>query len=216
MNAHPQNFLFGENPNKFTQNPGKICEYFRKISVCALILQKWHPKSKCRRLFLEVMLCFIQFFSGKFGEIWLKRVLWFEKMHPTWKEMPSFFFLEVIFFGVFFRASLGKFVQKSFAPPKIYLLLHLCSKIRNWSNYWNCLADWCQITKGWISNTYNLQFLTCAAETIHSLVQRLFCAKSFPNKNSQLGFSLVHTMLRTLRLGVAYCDSTTTGSDVKD
>jgi len=30
------------------------------------------------------------------------------------------------FFICFFRASLGKFGQKSFAPPKICLLLHLC------------------------------------------------------------------------------------------
>jgi len=30
-----------------------------------------------------------------------------------------------LFFLDFFQASLGKFGQKSFAPPKIYLLLHL-------------------------------------------------------------------------------------------
>jgi len=29
----------------------------------------------------------------------------------------------------FFRASLGKFGQKSFAPPKMCLLLHLCCQI---------------------------------------------------------------------------------------
>jgi len=161
----------------------------------------------------------VMFYSVLFGQV---RGNLAKKGALIWKNAPNMKRNAVVFlFGghflwSIFRASLGKFVQKSFAPPKIYLLLHLCSKVRNWSNYWNCLADWCQITKGWISNTYNLQFLTCAAETIHSLVQRLFCAKSFPNKNSQLGFSLVHTMLRTFRLGIAYCDSTTTGSDVKD
>jgi len=47
VQAHPQNFWFGENPGKITWNPGKICgnlgkmpEYLRKIAVYALILQK--------------------------------------------------------------------------------------------------------------------------------------------------------------------------------
>jgi len=39
----------------------------------------------------------------------------------------SRFFLEVIFFGAF-SGKFGEFGQKSFAPPKICLLLHLCAK----------------------------------------------------------------------------------------
>jgi len=46
-----------ENPGKICRSLGKMCDKLRKIAVFALILQKWHPKSKCRRLFifLEVM-----------------------------------------------------------------------------------------------------------------------------------------------------------------
>jgi len=42
----------------------------RQIAVCALILQKWHPKSKCRPFFGGHV--FIYFFSGKLGKIWAK------------------------------------------------------------------------------------------------------------------------------------------------
>ena len=45
-----------------------------------------------------------------------------------------------------FRASLGKFGQKSFAPPKICLLVHLCL----WSPRTSCLLPW--------SNQYFWQF----------------------------------------------------------
>ena len=95
----------------------------RKIAVCALILQKWHRKWKCRHFFyLKIMFVF-----GKLGEIWAKMVLevsWFQKIHPTWSEMYRFFGGNFVWSS--FRAGLGKFGQKSFAPPKICLLLHLC------------------------------------------------------------------------------------------
>jgi len=53
----------------FCVNLGKMYENLRKIALCALILQKWRSKSKYRRFFFwEVM--FLQFFSGKLGEIW--------------------------------------------------------------------------------------------------------------------------------------------------
>jgi len=68
-----------------------MCENLRKIALCALILQKWRPNSKCRRFFfLEVI--FLQFFFGQvreiwasLGEIWAKmvvEVLSFEKNAP--------------------------------------------------------------------------------------------------------------------------------------
>jgi len=51
-----------------------MCENLRKIALCALILQKRRPNSKCRRFsFFEVM--FSGFFSGKLGEIWAKMML---------------------------------------------------------------------------------------------------------------------------------------------
>jgi len=46
-----------------------MCENLRKIAFCALILQKWRPKSKCRRFFFW-MSYFLSSFSGKLGEIW--------------------------------------------------------------------------------------------------------------------------------------------------
>jgi len=59
-------------------------EYLRKSTACGLILQKWHPKSKCR-LFLEVMFLFSSFRAslGKFGQKWCLKVLSFEKVRPT-------------------------------------------------------------------------------------------------------------------------------------
>jgi len=42
-----------------------MCENVRKIAVCALISQKWHPNSKRTRffsfIFLEVMFSFSSF-----------------------------------------------------------------------------------------------------------------------------------------------------------
>jgi len=40
-----------------------MCEYLREIPVCALILQKWHPKSKLGEIWASL------------GEIWAKMVL---------------------------------------------------------------------------------------------------------------------------------------------
>ena len=65
------------------------------------------------------------------GEIWAKMVLellWLERNAPNMKWKKSRFFLEVIFFGAF-SGKFGEFGQKSFAPPKICLLLHLCAKL---------------------------------------------------------------------------------------
>ena len=59
-------------------------------------------------------------------KIWSKmapNMVWFNKMAPkmTWRA----FFWKSLFLESF-RTSLGEFGQKSFAPPKIRLLLHLC------------------------------------------------------------------------------------------
>ena len=37
VQANPQNFWFGENPDRTCGNLGKICEKVRKILVCALL-----------------------------------------------------------------------------------------------------------------------------------------------------------------------------------
>jgi len=37
---------------------GKICVNLCKIAVCALMLQKWHPKWKWRRVFFVWKSCF--------------------------------------------------------------------------------------------------------------------------------------------------------------
>jgi len=66
----PQNFWFDENPGKICENLGKMCENLRKIVLCALILQKWRPKSKCRRFHVFWRSCFFSSFSDKLREIW--------------------------------------------------------------------------------------------------------------------------------------------------
>jgi len=94
-------------------NLGKMCENLRKIALCALILQKWHPKSKCRRFFHFFG---SHVFFGQVGRDLGKNdadVLWFEKMCPKWNEMQSF--LDVIS---------GKFGQNSFAPPKFVFCIY--------------------------------------------------------------------------------------------
>jgi len=60
-------WISGKNPLKSGKN---LCKFGQNVRqpwqnrLCALILQKWRPKSKCRRLFfLEVM--FLQFFFGQ-------------------------------------------------------------------------------------------------------------------------------------------------------
>ena len=47
--SNPQKFCFGENRGKFCGNFCKTCEDLRKIAMCGLNLQTWHPKSKCRQ-----------------------------------------------------------------------------------------------------------------------------------------------------------------------
>jgi len=94
-----------------------MCENLCKIAACALILQKWHPKSKCRRFFnfvLEVIFYLVLFGQvwGKFGQKWCLKFFDLKKCTLHGKkagiEMESFFFiLETIFFGVFFGQIWG-------------------------------------------------------------------------------------------------------------
>jgi len=56
VQAHPQNFWFGENPGKICGNLGKMCEYLHKLAVYALIFQKMQTF-----FLLEVMFSFSSF-----------------------------------------------------------------------------------------------------------------------------------------------------------
>jgi len=98
------------------------------------------PKIKVQTFFFFFRGLFIVWlFSGKLEEVWASLgkiwAKWFLKCFDLKKcaqrEMKcSRFFLFLFFwssfFLAFFRASLGKFEQKFFAPPKICLALHLC------------------------------------------------------------------------------------------
>ena len=108
----------GQNLCKFGQN---VWKPFRKITVCALILQNWHLKLKCRRFF-KVVFLFRYFLAsyGKFGQKWYLKC--FDLRKSTQHEMKC---SRLVFLLSFFRVRLGKFGQKSFPPPKICLLLHL-------------------------------------------------------------------------------------------
>jgi len=94
-----------------------MCENLRKIAVCALISQKWRLNSKCI-LFWEVMFLLYRFRASwgnlsKFGGNLGKNGAWNALI---WKNAPILW--------SFVHASSRIFGQKSFAPPKICLLLH--------------------------------------------------------------------------------------------
>jgi len=123
----------GQNHLKSRQNLWKVGQNLRKglqdRCMCFDFI-KMAPKIKVLAFFLRP--CFL-FFSGKLGEIWGSlgkkcawSVLWFKKCTQHEKECRQLFF-RGHFLWRFFRASSGKFGQKFFAPPKICLLLHLCT-----------------------------------------------------------------------------------------
>jgi len=107
---------------KICGNFGKICETVCKIAVCALILQKWHPKSRCRCFFSFIGHVFVLFFSGKLWEIWASSTMVLElcfdlnKYTQHEKKCSRFFWRS--FFWSFFRASLGKFGQNPSHPQE--------------------------------------------------------------------------------------------------
>ena len=113
-------------------------------TIAKLLYVLWFYKSGTPNQSADVL--FVIFFWScfyfvLFGQVWRKFVQkWCLKCLDLKKcaqheNERSRFFWKVIFFGVFW-ASLGKFGKKSFTPPKICLLLHLCLEV--WCKYiWN-------------------------------------------------------------------------------
>jgi len=136
-----------------------VSENLRKIALCALLLAKMAPEMK-KQTFFPWRSRFYLVLSRQVRAIWASlseiratmvlEVPWFETMREMkysmkWNEVV--FSLEVIFFGVFFRASVGKVGQKSFASPKICRLLHRCAIIICFLLYmlWFLLGELCTI-----------------------------------------------------------------------
>ena len=120
MKIRAKSLKIRENLWKFGQNLWKRSQN-RCRWLSALILQKWHPKSKCRLFCLFGGHDFIWFFSGKLGELWASlgeiwakmvlEVLWFKKCAQHKKKWSRFFWS-------FFRGSLGKFWKNPSHPQK--------------------------------------------------------------------------------------------------
>ena len=98
MQVHPRKFLFRENPGKITTRLGKICENLCKIIEKSVQTPQKYNKNGVKRAFS----CEIGAKSHE--DIFLEVI-----------ENPVF--MQCIKDGPkFFRASFGKFWQKSFAP----------------------------------------------------------------------------------------------------
>ena len=117
VQAHSQNFWFGENPGKIPENPGKIrrnldkiCENFRKIPENLGKLLEHMSKNGAQRLLIWKQMA--------------PNVLCFEEMAPNMlfvrkyphKKWPKKF-----------SGKFGEIRTKILRTPKICLLLHLCT-----------------------------------------------------------------------------------------
>jgi len=105
--AHPQKFCFGENPGKIKKSLCKTSENLCKITENLGKPPKIQAKNGTKRAFS----CEIgaKITSTRFLEV-IQNSIFMQCI----KDDPKFF-----------RASLGKFWQKSFAPLKMCVLLHL-------------------------------------------------------------------------------------------
>jgi len=112
---------------KICGNLGIMCENLCKIAACALILQKWHPKSKCRRFFnfvLEVIFYLVLFGQvwGKFGQKWCLKFFDLKKCTLHGKkagiEMESFFLFWRPSSLEFFSGKFGETWAKTLRTPK--------------------------------------------------------------------------------------------------
>jgi len=109
MQAHPQTFLFVENPARISENVGKIPENPNKIPKYLDKIPENLGENGARRCL-----------TSRNGAQGLQKNKWrpFFGCHTKKTVGKSC--------TTTFWASLGNFVQKSFTPPKICLLLHLC------------------------------------------------------------------------------------------
>jgi len=100
-----------------------MCENLRKFAVCALILQRWHPESKCRRFSTggHVFWSFL-FFSGRLGEIWAKMVLGMllnlRKCAQHEQKCSRFFGGRSFSLREFFSGKFGEIWAKILRTPK--------------------------------------------------------------------------------------------------
>ena len=104
---------------KFRQN---VWKPFRKITVGALILKKWHPKSRCRSFFFLFFFeghVFISVFSGKLGEIWASSCLkcfYLRKSAQPEMKCSRFFWRSLTL--EFFSGKFGEIWAKILCTPK--------------------------------------------------------------------------------------------------
>jgi len=132
VQAHPQKFDLAKIRAKSVEIRTKCVKIFAKSLGVLWFLKNGAQNKSADAFFLGghflVLFGEVREIWAILREIWVKmalEVLWFERNAPKIKlKAVDFCFLEVIFWS-FSWASLGKFGQKSFAPPKICLLLHL-------------------------------------------------------------------------------------------
>jgi len=136
-------------------------------SLYVLWFYKNGTQNQSADVFLEVMFLFsFGQVGGNLGRNGAWSALICKKMRPTSKEMRSFFWGP--FLWSIFRASLGKFAQKSFAPQKI-CLLHL----------WTVMlcARWCkQSVDAYLGRSYQKSCFdegtSRTAQSLEVLLQR--------------------------------------------
>jgi len=97
-----------------------MCEYLRKIAVCALISQKWHQNQSAGILFCFWRSCFYLVLFGQVRGNLGKNGAWSALI---WKNAPNIkrnavVFLEVILFGVVFGQVWGNLGKNPSHPQK--------------------------------------------------------------------------------------------------
>ena len=125
VQAHPQTFWFVKNPGKIPENLGKIPENLDKIPENLEKSLKIRAKMALNFVRLQKM-------GPTFAEKYVKTIV--SRATP---KKGLYVLCGRKFIGKTrtktFRASLGKVGQKSFASPKISLLLHLCIYLSSFS-----------------------------------------------------------------------------------
>ena len=116
VQTHPQSFWYGKNPGKIWGNLCKICVNLRQIAVCALILQKWHPKINFFCFWNHVLIRYFRASEGKFkqvlvkfGQKWCLNCLYLKKC-AQWNA--------VFFWRDSFSGKLAEIWEKILRTPK--------------------------------------------------------------------------------------------------